>query len=451
MNKILLVQQYLGLNHEVGPVFPIGLAYIATNISSNTNWIVKAIDLNVCENPYLALNNAIDSFNPDVVGLSVRNIDNVDYEDFNYFYNELERVIGAIKQKCGTLLLGGAGFSIFAPEIMNYNKGINYGIVQEGEETIVELLKCIESDQSIDSVKGIYYWINNTLHFTGERQPVNFSKSMIPDRTYFEINKYNKPLCMGVQTKRGCSLKCSYCTYPFLNKHTERFRTPSSVVDEIEQLVTNYGIKEIIFCDDIFNNPLNHSIEIIKGIIDRDLNVKWSAWFDVGSTDIEFIRLAIKAGCYRFCFSAEGVIDSSLKRLQKNFSAKQALHLIESCLTDEFRDVDFRFSLFAMPPGQTIFGMLKTIYIVYKTHVVRVNSKCLVSWIRLLPNTPLNNTIGKSSEELLPIDITTQNKDNLFYKNPDINKYLVILYKYAIHGVLSLRSIRKYIWRKIHI
>ena len=166
---------------------------------------------------------------------------------------------------------------------------------------------------------------------------------------------------------------------------------------------------------------MNHSVDIIKGIIDRNINVKWSAWFDVGSTDIEFIRLAIKSGCYRFCFSTEGVIESSLKQLQKNFSAKQADNLIKSCLTDEFRHVDFRFSLFAMPPGQTISGMLKTIYIVFKTHVVWVNSKCLVSWIRILPNTDLNSKIGKSSEELLPLDVTIQNKDNLFYKNPDIS------------------------------
>lgn len=388
---------------------------------------------------------------PDIVGLSVRNIDNVDYEDFNYFYKELDHVVRTIKQKCNTLLLGGAGFSIFAPEIMNQNKSIDYGIVQEGEETIVEFLQCIERSKSVYSIKGIYYWDGKILHFTGERKPINFSKSMIPDRSYFEIDKYNKPLCMGVQTKRGCSLKCSYCTYPFLNKHTERFRNPSSVVDEIEQMVNNHGIKEIIFCDDIFNNPLNHSIGIINGIIGRNIKVKWSAWFDVGSTDKEFIRLAIKSGCYRFCFSTEAVIDSSLNQLQKNFSAKQADQLIKTCLSDEFRDIDFRFSLFSMPPGQTIFGMIKTLYIVYKTHVLWVNSKCLVSWIRLLPNTALNNTIGKSSEELLPKNVTSQNKDNLFYKTQNVNKYLVIIYKYAINGVLSLRSIRKFVWRNLHI
>lgn len=451
MNKILLVQQYLGVNHEVGPIFPIGLSYIATYITSNSNWNVKAVDLNVYEDPFQVLDYTMESYKPDVVGLSIRNIDNVDYDDFNYFYKELNHVVKIIKKKCNTLLVGGAGFSIFASEIMNQNKEINYGIVQEGEETIVELLDILENSHGVETVKGLYYWKDDTLQFSGERKPVNFSKVPIPDRTFFDIKKYNKPLCVGIQTKRGCSLKCSYCTYPFLSKHTERFRKSSNVVDEIEQLVNNHGVEEIIFCDDIFNNPVRHSIDIINGMIERGIKIRWSAWFDVGSTDIEFIRLAIKSGCYRFCFSTEGVIDSSLKKLQKNFNSGQADQLIKNCLSDEFKNVDFRFSLFAMPPGQTIKGMIKTLYIIFKTHVLRVNSKCLVSWIRILPNTELYNSVNNNLLDLLPIYITPQKKDDLFYNNYDINKYLIIIYKYAIKIVLNLRPFRKFLWHYFNI
>lgn len=443
MNKILLVQQYLGSNQEVGPVFPIGLAYLATNIA-NTDWEVKVLDLNVYESPYDILELTIDSFFPDVVGLSIRNIDNVDFDNFNYFYKEIKTIIRAIKRTCNNLVVGGAGFSIFAQEIMIQNKEIDYGIVQEGEETIVELLQCIANNRNIATVKGLYYWDNGNLLFSGERRPINFSKSEIPNRSLFEIEKYNKPLCIGVQTKRGCSLKCSYCTYPYLNKHTERFRDPSSVVDEIYQLVNVMGIKEIIFCDDIFNNPLEHSIRIIKGIIDRNIQVRWSAWFDVGSTDLDFIRLAIKSGCYRFCFSIEGVVDSSLKLLQKNFTTKQADNLIKICFSsNEFKHIDFRFSLFAMPPGQTLYGMFKTLIIIYKIHVRNLNSKCLVSWIRILPNTDLYNSIISGSINLLPEEVTVKNKELLFYQDSRINRFLIYMYKHTIRLVLVLRRIKK--------
>ena len=445
MSKILLVQQYLGDNHEVGPIFPIGLAYIATRIES-IGWQIRAIDLNIYESPYEELSALLKSFCPDVVALSLRNIDNVDYYDFNYFYQELRETTDIIKQYSPILVVGGAGFSIFAPEIMQQNDAINYGIVQEGEETIAELLECIQLNKTIENVEGLYYWKGNDLIFTGNRPPMDFSKSPIPNRAYFEVKKYLGPLCMGVQTKRGCSLKCSYCTYPFLNKHSERFRLAKDVVDEIELLIKDYGISEIIFCDDIFNFPLKHSVEIINEILKRKIHIKWSAWFDVASTDVEFMRLAISSGCYRFCFSTEGVTDRALKKLHKNFNALQANELIKLCHSVEFDKIDFRFSLFAMPPGQTFFGMLKTISTVFKTHVCKKNSKCLVSWIRILPNTELYNSMSQHASDLLPLEISKTTKKSLFYNDYSINWVIVCIYTAILRCILFMRRIRKVFW-----
>lgn len=442
MNKILLVQQYLGINNEVGPVFPIGLSYIATSISK-TDWKVQVLDMNICQEPYVSLLSVIEGFKPDVIGFSLRNIDNVDYDNFNYFYDELNKIIPILKSHCSFLICGGAGFSIFAAQIMEQHKEIDFGILQEGEETIVELLSALNNRRPLSKVKGLYFWDSGTLRFTGGRSPVNFSKSDIPDRSFFDIQKYNKPLCMGVQTKRGCSLKCSYCTYPFLNKHLERFRNSSDVVDEIAILVNDYHIDEIIFCDDIFNVPVNHSKEILQGIIDRGIKVKWSAWFDVGSTDEEYILLAIRSGCYRFCFSTEGVVNSSLKLLHKNFDAKQADRLINLCLSKKFKHVDFRFSLFALPPGQTFFGIIKTIWTVFRTHVVHMNSKCLVSWIRILPNTELQATLCNNKVNLLPDSVKKLDKKLLFYNDNSINPFLLKTYSSIFRFLELLRKFRK--------
>lgn len=443
MGKILLVQQYLGNNHEVGPIFPLGLAYLATAIHNSTSWDIKAIDMNVYDEPYKELDTVLSSYQPNVVALSLRNIDNVDYEDFNYFYLELKPVAQTIKKYNCHLIVGGAGYSIFAKEIIERNHEIDYGLVQEGEETIVELLNSIDNALPVNKIKGLYYRESSCIKYTGDRPPLNFSNSSIPIRDYFDTEKYLKPLCLGVQTKRGCSLKCSYCTYPYLSKNTERFRNPESVIDEIEELVEKYGAKEIIFCDDIFNVPVEHSIRIIQGIIDRGIVVKWSAWFDIANTTEDFMRLAIQSGCYRFCFSTEGVTDKSLTLLKKNFSVSQADRLIRLCGNKEFKCIDFRFSLFAMPPGQTIYGMIKTICIVFITHVLRKNSKCLVSWIRILPNTELFRTYRNGTMELLPEQINDKTKDSLFYNNQSYPSGLLYLYKKILSLMGPMRELRK--------
>ena len=442
MNSILLVQQYLGKNNEVGPIFPIGLAYLATAIQ-HTNWEIKVLDMNVCENPYETLSKTMESYVPTVVALSIRNIDNVDYEEFNYFYLEIGKIINSIKRHKCILVVGGAGFTIFAKEIFERNHIIDYGIVQEGEETIVELLNCIENDLPVSGVQGVYYRDKEgSIHFSGLRPPIDFSKSEMPNRDFFEIEKYFHPLCVGVQTKRGCSLKCSYCTYPYLNKHTERFRLPSDVVDEIEHLKNKYGVEEIIFCDDIFNVPQKHCLSIINEIIERKIKIKWSAWFDVANTDIDLLRLAVKSGCYRFCFSIEGVTNNTLKALNKNFNTTQVNKLIRLCGLKEFGNIDFRFSFFAMPPKQSMWGMIKTITMVLKTHVIRKNSKCLVSWIRIFPNTELYTQLLNKEIELLPNEISKKSKSQLFY-HPSYPKTIVNVYKKILDMITSLRIARK--------
>lgn len=442
MKRILLVQQYLGHNNEVGPIFPIGLSYLATAIE-RTNWEIKAIDMNVYDDPYQKLSEILSIFRPDVVALSLRNIDNVDYDEFNYFYLELKTMIKAIKTHDCCLIVGGAGFSIFAKEICERNNEIDYGLVQEGEVTIVELLNSIQDGLPVNTIRGLYYRENDKVCYSGDRPPMNFSKSPIPNREYFEMEKYSNPLSMGVQTKRGCSLKCSYCTYPFLNKHSERFRDAESVVDEIEELIDKYGVREIIFCDDIFNVPLEHSVRIINLIIDRGIKIKWSAWFDIANTTEDFMRLAIRSGCYRFCFSTEGVIDRTLKLLHKNFTAKQADHLINICQRKEFDNIDFRFSLFAMPPGQTFYGMLKTIIVVFKTHVMKRNCKCLVSWIRVLPNTELYNSMNMQNINLLPEVMSEGVKESLFYNSNTYPRIVVEIYKLVLKSMNRLRRLRK--------
>lgn len=445
--KILFIQQYLGINNEVGPIFPIGLSYIITAVKEKTDYEIKAIDMNICQEPYKELISILEEYRPDVCGLSVRNIDNVDYDSYTFFLDEVKFLTGIIKRFCNCLITGGAGFSIFAEEIMKRNQDIDFGIGLEGEETFVELLNKLESQQTIETVKGVYYRKGSQIIYTGYRCPLDFTNSKVPIRDYFNVPVYGKPLCLGVQTKRGCPLKCSYCTYPFLNKDTLRLRKPVDIVDEIEGLINKYSIKEIIFCDDIFNAPEEHAETIIKEIINRKLTIKWSAWFDAGNTNENLLDIAIQSGCYRICFSVDGVIDPTLKALRKNFNEKKVWKVEKLCSKRKYRNIDFRYSLFALPPEQTFIGMLKTLKFIYMTHVVHLNSKCLTSWIRVFPNTEMQNLFKKSAEELLPTKVTDETKKELFYLGDKFSKSSIAIYMNAIRFMNTLREFHKLLKR----
>ncbi|MCK6518983.1 B12 lower ligand biosynthesis radical SAM protein BzaD, partial [Myxococcota bacterium] len=74
---------------------------------------------------------------------------------------------------------------------------------------------------------------------------------------------------IGLQSKRGCALHCVHCSDTYLLGNAVRRRTPQAVVDEMQELRDRWGVKQMFFCDQIFNIPVEHSIAICKEIVDR--------------------------------------------------------------------------------------------------------------------------------------------------------------------------------------
>ena len=96
---------------------------------------------------------------------------------------------------------------------------------------------------------------------------------------------------------------CIYCTDPFLGNYVLQLRSASKVVDEVEELVNNYGVKSFWFADPIFNYPPKHSSEICAEIRKRNLDVQWSAYFREDFLNVRLMREAVDAGCTNFVVS----------------------------------------------------------------------------------------------------------------------------------------------------
>ena len=137
--NVLLIQSYLG-GGDATLAFPLGLAYLSSCLDDHQ---IKILDLNLYQNPYNELVTKLAEFSPDIIGISLRNIDNQTRISLNYFYLEFKKTIRAIKKQAPDtpLVVGGAGFSMFAQKIMNRNSEIDFGVFQEGEESFSELLE----------------------------------------------------------------------------------------------------------------------------------------------------------------------------------------------------------------------------------------------------------------------------------------------------------------------
>ncbi|MCK4442964.1 MAG: radical SAM protein, partial [Thermoplasmata archaeon] len=172
-----------------------------------------------------------------------------------------------------------------------------------------------------ERVEGIYFRNSGKAFFTGRRESVDFDQLPVPTREFpdLDIRKYAKtPFSIGVQTKRGCAFRCAYCIYPFLQGRHLRLRSPEKVVDEIENLIDFYDIKELFFADTVFNFPLNHAREICRELMKRKLHIEWRAWFREDCINKKFIIQVRNAGCEVLECSPDGGSQKALDVLQKN-------------------------------------------------------------------------------------------------------------------------------------
>lgn len=310
--KVLLCQSYTGSKEPL--VFPIGLAYIASTLGKHDT---MCWDPNVSPQNYIArFTKLIEEFEPDVVGLSLRNIDNPMTPHGSYYSYSVSmmRKLKEIHPSC-KLIVGGAGFSIFAEEIMRLNQEIDFGVFSEGEQTFPELLDNLEHPER---VLGVYVRKGKNVTFTGRRAHIDFASLPPPSRNIFDMSKYGGEASIGIQTKRGCKFNCIYCVHRHYMGSHYRMRTPEQVVDEMEAIFHQYDISRFYFADPVFNFPPTHGREICREIIRRRLDFSWEASFRPDYLNKNYMLEALNAGCTLFDFSPDGATDNSLKILGKN-------------------------------------------------------------------------------------------------------------------------------------
>ena len=156
---------------------------------------------------------------------------------------------------------------------------------------------------------------------------------------------------VGVQSKRGCALHCIHCSDTFLLGRAVRQRPAVDVVDEIEDLVGTYGVRQLFFCDQIFNIPASHAMAICNELVKRRVPVRWSAWLNEHRNTLpdELIVAMKEAGCGLLSFSPDHVDDRMLKRLDKNFRHADMLYTVQLA---KKHDMDVEYSFFLNSPGE---------------------------------------------------------------------------------------------------
>ena len=372
--KVLLISP--NVESLPDPVFPLGLAYIAGALREK-QIPYHVLDLCFEEDFEAAICQGISLFEPDIIGLSLRNVDNVSYPNYiSYlpFYRQVVRVVR--KYSRGVIVVGGSGFDLLHDKIIKY-LGADLGIIGEGETAFARLIDRLEKEGSF------YDALDDRVLDAREEIIKDLDFIPVPDRSGFDNTAYLSRGGMGnIQTKRGCPFGCIYCTYPIIQGKTVRLRTPAHVCDEIESLL-EAGIDNIFIVDNEFNFPIDHAQELCSKIIERRLSFKWSCYCHPGFVTERLVELMLSAGCTGMEFGSDAANDNMIINLGKNFTVSD-LHKVSKICLDS--GMSFCHSLLIGGPGETLETVRETFDAIISMSPTAV---ICMTGIRIFPDTRL--------------------------------------------------------------
>jgi radical SAM superfamily enzyme YgiQ (UPF0313 family) len=306
------------------PVMPMGLCRVAASLE-NAGHVVEFLDLCFSLTPGSDITREVDRFGPDIVGVSIRNIDTCNgFRPVFLLEGVRKHMVAPLKQAfAGPVVLGGATAGINGPELLSY-LDCEYAVQGDGEHAMVAFADRIRDKKELSGLPGlIIRRAGGTTEANAPDFPDDLDSLPVPDpRKYLNMTlyrMYNSPL--PVQTKRGCAMRCAYCTYNRLEGHAYRLRSPSRIADEIEAFVKATGIRSVEIVDSTFNAPLDHAKNVLREIIFRRLDVRLSTMgLNPRHLDEELAGLMKQAGFIEACFGIEAMSSPMLKSLAKNFT-----------------------------------------------------------------------------------------------------------------------------------
>ncbi len=267
--KVLLVSA--NTLKEPYPVYPLGLDYVAGAIAADHQ--VQIVDMNsLGDRDSLAA--VIEEFSPDVIGISLRNIDNTDTTDPRGFISQYREIVDVIRNHTDVpLVLGGSGFTIFPDETMKALDA-DYGIIGEGERLGL-LLNAIQNREDTGTLPGVI--TRKSKKALPAPWEGKISRSLIPNPANLKYYLQNGGM-LNLQTKRGCHFKCVYCTYPHIEGRKLRLMDPAEIAAAASGLQAS-GAQYFFITDSVFNADCAHSIAVAEAFKKSGVSIPWGAFF----------------------------------------------------------------------------------------------------------------------------------------------------------------------------
>lgn len=199
----------------------------------------------------------------------------------------------------------------------------DYAFIGEAEESWPQFLDRYEREQDISSVAGIIYRKNSCVVSTGQPAGITDLDGLpFPARHQLKMPLYKLGTLRGrlpftsIQTMRGCPWKCIFCASEALKTTEMRVRSPRAVVDEMKQVVNQFGTRHFYIVDDVMTLWKEHILDICDLIDQEGLNITFEGSTRANLVEDEVIARLVRSGLIRLSFGLE-TVDPEIRRTMK--------------------------------------------------------------------------------------------------------------------------------------
>jgi radical SAM superfamily enzyme YgiQ (UPF0313 family) len=308
------------------PVMPIG-ACIVAEAAERAGHAVTLADLMFAADPVRALETALGREKYDLIGLSVRNIDNNDMYGTVFYIDELAPLVDAVRRHTNApIVLGGASLTVMPEEILRA-VGADYAVIGDGEATFPRLLERMSRHEAWEDLPGIAF-LRDGVFKINLSSPASSLECAAPayhrwtDQRAYRVHLSTVP----VQTKIGCQFQCVYCTYRKIEGSAYRLSAPECVADAVSRLAAT-GSRDIEFVDSVFNAPYEHAMALCEALARK----KHGARLQSLELNPRFFNDGLVTAMERAGFTGMGITvdsasDTVLQGLRKGFTIREVHH-----------------------------------------------------------------------------------------------------------------------------
>lgn len=359
---------------------PVGLGLVAA-ATRKAGHETTFVDMLEHDDPERALRDAIASSRPEVIGVSVRNIDDQCSSAPRMLLQQARNLV----ERCRALsdapiVVGGPGYSIFPSEVLAY-LGADFGVWGDGEVAFPALLERLDQGGDPCDVPGVLV--------AGGPMPQHPATvdafddlPLWEELCAWEGDRQDANLWVPVQSRRGCPNACSYCSTERVQGKKLRIRSPETVVAHVGRLAAA-GFRRFYFVDNSFNIPESHAFALCDGLAALDPPVEWRCILYPERVPERLVEAMAAAGCKEVALGFESGDARVLREMNKRYTPDQVREASDLLRAYGIRRMGF---LLLGGPGETRESVEESLAFAAS---LKLDAMRVTVGIRIYPGTPL--------------------------------------------------------------